>query len=162
MNTMNTNTTTPADVELLAALSAGDHEAARLAANRLPDGAGTPELVRECLAAGDHEAARLAAYRLPYGAGTPGLVRECFAAGALEAAWEATAKLPDGVMTSHPSIGAHSVWSFAIEGERWLRVGCELHSAAEWVRDADEIFRRNGSPGLADETRALAERLIAD
>jgi hypothetical protein len=39
-----------------------------------------------------------------------------------------------------------------------LRIGCEVHTIAEWIRDADEIDKKHGD-GIADQTRALAIEL---
>ena len=182
-------TTTPNDV--LAALAAGDHVAAKHAAYHLPYGAGTLELVRVCLEAAAHSAAELAACRLPVGGATTELVRACLEAGNHDAAWWAAHylpvggatlelvraclaagaraaamwaayRLPDGCSTAHADIGPYAVQSFELDGEPWLLVGCELHPAAEWVECAEAIDERYGSPGLADQTRALAERLLAD
>jgi len=47
-------------------------------------------------------------------------------------------------------------------GDGHLRVGCELHSLAEWVERANEIDGDHNDEGLADLTRALAQRLIAE
>jgi hypothetical protein len=45
-------------------------------------------------------------------------------------------------------------------GDGWLRVGCELHTLQDWIARAEEIDDANGSRGLADATRALAQRLM--
>jgi hypothetical protein len=46
-------------------------------------------------------------------------------------------------------------------GDGWLRVGCELHTLADWIARADEIDAEHGD-GLADATRALAQRLMGE
>jgi hypothetical protein len=44
-------------------------------------------------------------------------------------------------------------------GDGWLRVGCELHTLQDWIARAEEIDAVHGD-GLADATRALAQRLM--
>lgn len=44
-------------------------------------------------------------------------------------------------------------------GDGWLRIGCELHSFATWIANADEIDALHVT-GIAELTRALAQRCI--
>lgn len=46
-------------------------------------------------------------------------------------------------------------------GNGWLRVGCELRTYEDWVENADAIDEKHGD-GLADQTRALAQRLMEE
>ena len=41
-----------------------------------------------------------------------------------------------------------------------LRIGCETHTLDHWIENADEIDLKHGD-GIADETRALAQELLA-
>ena len=45
---------------------------------------------------------------------------------------------------------------------RWgvLRIGCEVRSLSDWIANAEEIDAAHGD-GIADQTRALAQRLMA-
>lgn len=75
--------------------------------------------------------------------------------------WDLTDVLtcrPDAGGTRHADIHSHLVWSW----NGTLTVGCETHPYAEWIQRADGIDAKYGSPELADKTRALAERLMAE
>jgi len=58
-------------------------------------------------------------------------------------------------------VDAPSITYTCAAGDGWLRVGCELHDLATWVRHATTIDACHGG-GIADLTRALAERLMRD
>lgn len=58
----------------------------------------------------------------------------------------------------HPDIGGWTVWS----GHGYLRVGWKAHTFAYWIEHAEEIYIRRGCHGLSDQTRALAQKLLAE
>jgi len=146
---------TPAEIiaEALRLARAGAHDTARKVAYRLPAGAVTLDTAMALARGGAHEAAWAVAYRLPAGTGTLDAALALEQAGAYAAARAVHARIPGAVR--HPAIGGFAVASAA----GWLRVGCELRPYAEWVAAADAIAARHGSPGLAAQTRKLAERL---
>jgi len=57
----------------------------------------------------------------------------------------------------HGHIGGFDVQSSAVYGA--LRVGCEVRTLADWIANAEAIDKAHGSPGLHEQTRALAVRL---
>ena len=59
------------------------------------------------------------------------------------------------------TVSAPEIRYRCMAGAGWLRVGCELHTLADWIARADEIDAEHGD-GLADATRALAQRLMGE
>lgn len=105
---------------------------------------------------GDHTKARVLALGLVRGEGTIEAANRLRELGAHSAAFWVVYSTPRS--TKHEKIGVHCVYSWP----GWLMVGCEINTLTEWAELADEIDAKNGSEGLAGQTRALAERLMEE
>ena len=64
----------------------------------------------------------------------------------------------DGSGEKLASCGGHVVSVYRPFG--WLRIGCEIHSIADWIANAEEIDAKHGD-GIWRETSALARVLAA-